>query len=316
MKILVTGANGFIGSALTSYLVADRLHSVVAQSRIRNNQLAPSVESVATGNFDSNTDWQNALCGVEAVIHTAGMVHWRERDSPSTLARFRAVNLGGSVNLARQATQAGVRRFVFISSIGVNGLYTEAGRPFKESDLPQPHNHYALSKFEAEQGLRQIATETTLEVVIVRPPLVYGAQAPGNFGALSRLLKLGCPMPFGSVKNLRSFVALDNLVHFIALCVTHPSAANQLFLVSDGHDLSTAEFVAGLRQSIGQSDRLVRVPVWILRAAAMLTGQSDSIERLCSNLQVDMNQASTLLGWQPPFAVAEGLRRAMRDGAA
>ena len=311
MKILITGANGYIGSALTKYLAADGEHHVTAQSRTRINSLMPSDVSVVTGHIDSNTDWQKALQGIDAIVHTAARVHVQEQDSPAALAYFFAVNRDGSLNLARQAAQAGVRRLVFISSIGVNGSHTEAGKLFTESDPPQPHNNYALSKLEAERGLLQIGAETGLEVVIVRPPLVYGAQAPGNFGALCRLLKRGYPVPFGSIGNLRSLVALDNLLHFIALCVVHPSAANQVFLVSDGHDLSTCQLVAGLRQVLGQPARLVRVPVWILLAAGKLTGQSASIERVCSNLQVDITRARALLGWQPPLTVAEGLRRAV-----
>jgi len=314
VKILITGANGYIGSALTKYLAADDKHHVVAQSRTRINCLMPSVVSVVTGHIDSNTDWQNALHGIDAIVHTAARVHVQEQDSPAALAYFFAVNRDGSLNLARQAAQAGVRRLVFISSIGVNGSHTEAGKPFRESDLPQPHNNYALSKLEAERGLLQIGAETGLEVVILRPPLVYGAQAPGNFGALCRLLKRGHPVPFGSIVNLRSLVALDNLLHFIALCMVHPSAANQVFLVADGHDLSTCQLVAGLRQVLGQPARLVRVPVWTLLMAGKLTGQSASIERLCSNLQVDITRAKALLGWQPPLTVAEGLRRAVGAG--
>jgi len=314
VKILITGANGYIGSALTKYLAADGEHHVVAQSRIRINSLMPSVVSVVTGHIDSNTDWQKALHGIDAIVHTAARVHVQEQDSPAALAYFFAVNRDGSLNLARQAAQAGVRRLVFISSIGVNGSHTEAGKPFRESDLPQPHNNYALSKLEAERGLLQIGVETGLEVVILRPPLVYGAQAPGNFGTLCRLLKRGHPVPFGSIVNLRSLVALDNLLHFIALCVVHPSAANQVFLVADGHDLSTGQLVAGLRQVLGQPARLVRVPVWTLLMAGKLTGQSASIERLCSNLQVDITRARALLGWQPPLTVAEGLRRAVGAG--
>ncbi len=314
MKILITGANGYIGSALTKYLAADGEHHVVAQSRTQINSLMPSVVSVVTGHIDSNTDWQKALHGIDAIVHTAAQVHVQEQDSPAAVAYFFAVNRDGSLNLARQAAQARVRRLVFISSIGVNGSHTEAGKPFRESDLPQPHNSYALSKLEAERGLLQIGAETGLEVVILRPPLVYGAQAPGNFGTLCRLLKRGHPVPFGSIVNLRSLVALDNLLHFIALCVVHPSAANQVFLVADGHDLSTCQLVAGLRQVLGQPARLVRVPVWTLLMAGKLTGQSASIERFCSNLQVDITRARALLGWQPPLTVAEGLRRAVGAG--
>ncbi len=205
----------------------------------------------------------------------------------------------------------GVRRFVFVSSIGVNGLETGHGQGFFEADKPNPHNAYALSKWEAEQGLMQIATATGLEVVIIRPPLVYGPDAPGNFGSLMRAVQRGWPLPLGAVHNQRSLVALDNLVDFIITCITHPQAANQTFLVSDGQDLSTTELVRGMSQAAGVPSRLLPVPVWALRAGALLLGKGDAVQRLCGNLQMDISKARSLLGWVPPVSVQEGLRRAM-----
>jgi nucleoside-diphosphate-sugar epimerase len=205
----------------------------------------------------------------------------------------------------------GVRRFVFVSSIGVNGLQSGPGKAFSEADQPKPHNAYALSKWEAEQGLFRIADETGLEVVIIRPTLVYGPNAPGNFGLLMRSVQRGWPLPLGAVRNMRSLVALDNLVDFIVTCITHPQAANQTFLVSEGQDLSTTELVRGIAQAAGGPASLLPVPVWALQAGATLLGKGDAVQRLCGNLQVDISKARSLLGWIPPVSVEEGLRRAM-----
>jgi nucleoside-diphosphate-sugar epimerase len=204
-----------------------------------------------------------------------------------------------------------VNRFVFISSIGVNGSQTTIDKLFSESDQAKPHNAYALSKWEAEQGLMQIAAETGLEVVIIRPPLVYGCNAPGNFGSLMRAVQHGWPLPLGAVHNQRSMVALDNLVDFIVTCITHPQAANQTFLVSDGQDLSTTELIRGMAKAAGVSPRLLPVPVWALQAGATLLGKGGVVQRLCGNLQVDISKARSFLGWLPPLSVSEGLRRAM-----
>jgi nucleoside-diphosphate-sugar epimerase len=242
-------------------------------------------------------------------VHLAARVHVLHYAVEDPLAAFRAVNVGGTLNLARQAICAGVKRFVFISSIGVNGSQTTKGKSFSESDKPKPHNAYALSKWEAELGLLQIADETGLEVVIIRPPLVYGANAPGNFGSLLRAVKLGWPLPLGTVRNQRSLVALDNLVDFIITCITHPLAANQTFLISDGQDLSTTELVRGMALAASVPARLLPVPVWALELAGRLLGKGDAVQRLCSNLQVDISKARSLLGWVPPVSVDEGLRR-------
>jgi nucleoside-diphosphate-sugar epimerase len=205
----------------------------------------------------------------------------------------------------------GVPRFVFLSSIGVNGVQTASGKAFSETDQTKPHNAYSLSKWEAEQGLLRIAHETGLEVVIIRPPLVYGPEAPGNFGSLKRAVQLGWPLPMAALHNQRSLVALDNLVDFITTCITHPQGANQTFLVSDGQDLSTTELVRGMAQAAGVPARLIPIPVWALQAGASLLGKGDVVQRLCSNLQVDISKARNLLGWVPPVSVEEGLRRAM-----
>jgi nucleoside-diphosphate-sugar epimerase len=230
------------------------------------------------------------------------------------MTAFRAVNVEGTLNLARQAAAAGVKRFVFISSVKVNGESMQSGRAFTEADAPNPQDAYGQSKHEAEQGLRQLSADTGMEVVIIRPPLVYGPGVKANFAALMRAVQCGWPLPLGAVHNQRSLVGLDNLVDFIITCITHPHAANQTFFVSDGQDLSTIELVRGMAQAAGLTARLLPVPVWALRAGASLLGKGDAVQRLCGNLQVDISKARSLLAWVPPVSVAEGLRRAMGKG--
>jgi nucleoside-diphosphate-sugar epimerase len=231
--------------------------------------------------------------------------------SADPLAAFRAVNVEGTLNLARQAAAGGVKRFVFVSSVKVNGEETELDQPFNEDDEPCPIDPYGISKMEAEQGLRQLSADTGMEVVIIRPPLVYGPGVKANFAALIRAVQRGWPLPLGALYNQRSLVALDNLVDFIVTCITHPQAANQTFLVSDGQDRSTTELLRSMAQAARVPARLLPVPVWALQAGASLLGKGDSVQRLCGNLQVDISKARNLLGWVPPVSVEEGLRRAM-----
>ena len=307
MRFLVTGATGFVGRAVCTEL-AQRKHDVhravrrLAGSGGRNFEL---------GDICPATNWSGALEDVDAVVHLAARVHVMHESAENPLEEFRKVNVAGTEHLARAAVASGAKRFVYLSSIGVNGAQTVLGKPFSETDKPNPQNAYALSKWEAEQGLFRIADETGLEVVIIRPPLVYGPNAPGNFGSLMRAVQRGLPLPLGAVHNQRSLVALHNLVDFIVICITHPQAANQTFLVSDGQDLSTTDLVRGMAQAAGVPARLLPVPVWALQAGASLLGKGDAVQRLCGNLQVDMSKARSLLGWVPPVSVDEGLRRAM-----
>jgi UDP-glucose 4-epimerase len=266
---------------------------------------------VAVGDLSAQADWSEALAGVQTVVHAAARVHVMDETATDTLTEFRRVNVQGTLQLARQAEASGVRRFVFISSIKVNGEVTNLGLPFTAENIPAPLDPYGVSKMEAEQALRQIATETGMEVVIIRPPLVYGPGVKANFAALMRAVQRGWPLPLGAVHNQRSLVALDNLVDFIVTCITHPQAANQTFLVSDGQDLSTTELVRGMAQAAGMPARLLPVPVWALQAGATLLGKGDAVQRLCGNLQVDISKARQLLGWVPPVSVEDGLRRAV-----
>jgi UDP-glucose 4-epimerase len=315
MTILVTGASGFVGADLCQILVA-RGYGVRGVFRKTNGVTATHspFERVGVATIDASTAWSLVLQDVETVVHLAARVHVMSDTSLDPLAAFRLVNTEATLNLACQAAQAGVKRFIFISSVKVNGEETELDQPFNEDDEPRPIDPYGISKMEAEQGLRKIAANTGMEVVIIRPPLVYGPGVKANFAALMRAVQRGWPLPLGAVHNQRSLVALDNLVDFIVTCISHPHAANQTFLVSDGQDLSTTELVRGMAQAAGVPARLLPVPVWALQAGATLLGKGDAVQRLCGNLQVDISKARSLLGWVPPVSVDEGLRRAMGAG--
>lgn len=308
--ILVTGATGFVGSALVSRLAHEGVETRACVRR-DNASMPNGVHTVQVGDLTADADWSRALARVGVIVHAAARVHVMDDTATNPLDEFRRINVQGTLNLARQAAAAGVRRFVFISSIKVNGEDTKLGVSFSEYDLPAPLDPYGVSKMEAEHGLRAIAAQTGMEVVIIRPPLVYGPGVKANFASLMRAVQRGWPLPLGAVHNQRSLVALDNLVDFIVTCVTHQQAANQTFLVSDGQDLSTSELVRGLARAAGVTARLVSVPVWGLQTGASLLGKWDAVQRLCGNLQVDISKARSLLGWVPPVSVDEGLRRAV-----
>lgn len=309
MNLLVTGANGWIGERLTRRLIMDGFETIAA---VRSIDLTGLIQKqIGVGTIDHATVWGSALDEVRVVLHLAARVHVMADTASDPLAEFRRVNVQGTLNLARQAAAAGVRRFVFISSIKVNGESTQPGRPFTPDDAPAPTDAYGVSKMEAEQGLRELAAQTGMEVVIIRPPLVYGPGVKANFAVLLRAVQRGYPLPLGAIHNQRSLVGLDNLVDFITTCITHPKAANQTFLISDGQDLSTTELVRAMAQAAGVPARLLPVPVWALQLAGCLTGKTDAVQRLCGNLQIDSSKALTALGWKPKWSVAEGLRRAM-----
>ena len=310
-KICITGASGLIGQALVAQLVSHKRFDVLALTRKTPTHPMAGAKYLVAGDLTAPLQWQDALVGAHTVVHTAARVHVMHDTSVDPMAEFRIVNVEGTLNLARQSAAAGVKRFVFISSIKVNGEFTQPGQAFTEADAPDPQDAYSLSKHEAELGLRQLATVSDMELVIIRPPLVYGPGAKANFAALVRAVQRGLPLPLGAVHNRRSLVALDNLVDLIVICMTHPQAANQTFLVSDGQDLSTAELVRAMAKAAGVSARLLPVPVWALQAGATLLGKGDAVRRLCANLQLDISKARSLLGWVPPVSLEEGLRRAM-----
>jgi nucleoside-diphosphate-sugar epimerase len=309
-RLLITGGTGFVGSAL-----AARARKCGFDVRVSSRR-TPSPENrdtvFQTAELDGTTDWMPALSGVDVVVHCAARVHLLNDRVRDPLQAFRIANRDATLHLARQARIAGVRRFVFISSIGVNGAETLA-KPFCEQDAPAPHSPYAVSKHEAEIGLMALARESGLEVVIIRPPLIYGPRAPGNFGKLMRAIEGHKHLPLGSIFNQRSLVGRDNLTDFILLCAEHPKAANETFLISDGVDISTTELLKRMAHAVSVPARLWRVPVSLLVLAGSVFGKREAIRSLTGNLQLDISKACDLLGWEPPVGIDEGLRRIHDD---
>jgi len=307
-RVLVTGANGFVGRALCSE-VAIRGFEVGGMTRLPWH-LPSGIESFVVDFMDESADCREGLIGCLVLVHAAARVHVMADTAENPLDEFRRINVEGTLNLARQAAAAGVRRFVFISSVKVNGEATQLGHPFCVDDAPAPLDPYGISKMEAEQGLREIAAKTGMEVVIIRPPLVYGPGVKANFAAMMRWLQRGVPLPLGAIDNRRSLVALDNLVDLILTCITHPAAANQTFLVSDGEDVSTMQLLRRMGQALGRPARLLPVPAGLLELGAALVGRRDMAQRLCGSLQVDIDKTRQLLGWSPPLTLDQGLKKA------
>lgn len=308
--VVVTGANGFVGRAVVQRLIADGV-TVRAAVRQSGAPFAKSVEVVLVDDLDSGDGWDAALHGADAVVHCAARVHRIADAAGDPLAAFRRINRDGTEALARRAAAAGVRRFVFISSIGVNGAETFAA-PFRADDAPAPHSPYAISKYEAEIALARIASESDLEVVVLRPPLVHGPGAPGNFATLLRAVDRGLPLPFGAIRNRRSFVAIGNLVDVVTIALQHPAAPARAWLVSDGDDLSTPELVRRMAAALGRPARLVPVPERLLRLALQLAGRADLGQRLCASLVLDIDDTHRLLGWLPRVGVDAALVDAAR----
>ncbi|UWH25676.1 SDR family oxidoreductase [Pseudomonas sp. HD6515] len=306
-SVLVTGGNGFIGAALIKKLTERQIGQVRAAVR-RPGVTCVGAEPIVVGNIDGATDWCAALAGVNYVVHAAARVHVMREAEADALLAFRKVNVDGSLNLARQAAQAGVKRFVFISSIKVNGEVTAAGAPYRACDLPAPVDAYGLSKLEAEEGLRRVALETGMELVIIRPVLVYGPGVKANFLSMMKWLCRGVPLPFGAIDNRRSLVSLFNLVDLIMVCIEHPLAAGETFLASDGEDVSTTQLLRKLACALGKPARLVPVPASWMRAVAMLIGQGSVAQRVLCSLQVDIEKNRELLGWEPPLSLDQGLK--------
>ncbi|QAY92454.1 SDR family oxidoreductase [Pseudomonas sp. ACM7] len=305
--ILLTGATGFVGGAILNRLHHENKHPVVVAVRDESRVPIQGVPKVCIKSFDGGTRWEEHLTGSDVVIHSAARVHVMNDVETDPLAAFRKVNVEGTLNLARQAAAAGVRRFIFISSIKVNGEGTVPGTAYAADDVPAPMDPYGISKMEAEQGLRELAVETAMEVVIIRPVLVYGPGVKANFLNMMRWLDKGVPLPFGAIHNSRSLVALDNLVDLVLTCIVHPAAANQTFLVSDGEDLSTTTLLSKMAKALNKPARLIPVPSWILQSGAALVGKKGLSQRLCGSLQVDITKTRNLLGWTPPLSVDEAL---------
>ncbi|MBV4457380.1 SDR family oxidoreductase [Pseudomonas sp. COR58] len=304
--ILVTGGSGFVGRALIARLAALPC-SVIAPVRDMATVFPANVRKVQAGDLGPGQDWAASLQGVDCIVHAAARVHVMHDTDADPLAAFRQVNVEGTVNLARQAAAAGVRRFVFVSSVKVNGEGTPPGRAYSADDAPAPADPYGISKLEAETALLALAHATGMEVVIVRPVLVYGPGVKANFLSMMRWLARGVPLPFGAVDNRRSLVAIDNLVDFIAVCLEHPAAAGQVFLVSDGEDLSTTQLLRKLAAALQVRARLLPVPVALMRAAATALGRRDLSQRVFGSLQVDIDKNRRLLGWTPPVSLDHAL---------
>lgn len=307
-KVLLTGANGFIGSAIANALLCSRFDVLQAVRKSTN------LKETSIGSLDDGTDWNKVLTDCSVVVHCAARVHVMKDAISDSLSEYRKVNVAGTLNLAKQAACAGVKRFIFLSSIKVNGEETNLGRAYTDQDVAAPQDEYAISKAEAEVGLRSLADETGMEVVIIRPPLVYGPGVKGNFYTLMSLVARGLPLPFGlATTNRRSFVSVDNLVSLIMTCIDHPNAANQTFLVSDGEDLSTTDLLLRIGKSLNCPVRLVPIPVNILIILSWLLGKKPIAQRLLGSLQLDISKTCSLLNWKPPVPVDEGLRRVTRQ---
>lgn len=301
-----------MGGALVRRLAAaPACEGVVAGVRRKAESSPEGVQQVRVGDLLPTTDWGLALQGVDAVVHCAARVHVMQDDATAPLQAYREVNVNGTLNLARQAARGGVRRFVFVSSIKVNGEATQLGRPFTADQVPLPLDPYGVSKLEAEQGLHDIEAQTGMEVVIVRPPLVYGPGVKANFATMMRWVTRGIPLPLGAIHNARSMVALDNLVDFLVTCIKHPAAAGQTFLVSDGEDVSTTELLRRTAQAMGKKTLLLPVPASVLELGATLLGKRAVAQRLCGSLQVDITKTRRVLGWTPPLTLDQGLKKAV-----
>jgi nucleoside-diphosphate-sugar epimerase len=308
VKILLVGASGFVGRHVMRRLMADGLDFRAAVHR--NDAGFPlGIETVKGIRLDSDFDWSSGLSGCDAVIHLGARVHVMGDASADPLAEYRRINVEGTLQLARQASEAGVRRFVFLSSVKANGEATAPGRTFAEDDVPAPLDPYGISKLEAECGLQHLAQETDMGIVILRPPLVYGPGVQANFLSMMRWLRRGIPLPLGSIDNRRSLIAVENLVDLIITALSHPAATNQVYMASDGDDLSTPELLRRLASALGTKAHLLAFPPALLARLAMLTGQQDKVNRLRESLRIDIGKARRGLGWQPPVSIDEGLRR-------
>ena len=308
VKVLVTGASGFVGSALSRYLSLSESYDVVGAVRLGAKSLSEfPMESRYCDLSDddaSNVNFED----IDVVIHTAARVHQMDDRSEDPLEEFMKINCDGTLNLAKQAVKAGVKRFIFLSSIKVNGEKTQPGKSFRYDDLHKSEDHYGKSKSEAELGLLKIASESKLEVCIIRPPLVYGPGVKANFSALLKLASKNFPVPFGSIQNKKSFVAIDNLVSLIVTCIDHPNAINQVFLVSDDQDISTSKLYSIMTNAYGKKARLIKVNTLLLKRAFGLIGKGPMIDRLCDDLRVDIEHTKVSLDWTPVVSTDDGVK--------
>ncbi|MCZ4310109.1 MULTISPECIES: SDR family oxidoreductase [Vibrio] len=306
MKLAVTGSTGLVGNMLATRLANENL---LLLGRTQPKRMSDG--QFFKVDINSSSNYLDVLEGVEVVIHLAARVHTMGYTGDDSLDLYREVNTHGTENLARQAAKSGVKRFIFISSVKVNGESTRAGAPFSASDLQEPEDEYGLSKAEAENKLFQIGKQTGMEIVVIRPPLVYGPGVKANFASLMRLAEKGIPLPFGCIsQNQRSLVSVENLVDLIVTCIKHPKAANEIFLVSDDNDVSTSQMARQMAISFEQTTRQLPVPVWCYQLAGKLLGKSDVVDRLVGSLQVDITYTKETLEWRPPQSLEDGFREA------
>ena len=328
--VLVTGANGFIGTALCKKLLSKGCYVRGAVRPDKSSFLSEKVIPARIKSIDGDTDWKEAIEGVDTVVHLAARVHMLKDTDSNSLAVYRKVNVFGTERLANTAAENGVRRFVYLSSVKVNGEGTEirgrrselarrqsggvggqGGEPkefFSEKDVPEPHDPYAVSKWEAEQILRDVEADTGLEVVILRPPLVYGPGVKANFLRLFKIVERGIPLPFAKIDNQRSFIYLDNMIDAIITCINHPGAAGQTFLISDGEDVSTPELIRRIASVLGKPARLFSIPLFLMRLAGKLLGKSAATDRLFGSLTIDSAKIRRELEWKPPYTMKHGLK--------
>ena len=307
-NILITGASGFLGVALAKVLTGVKGCRLVAALRNDSFELPVGISSCFVGDIGPTTNWKPVVSDIDIVIHLAALTHITGDTVPDPLAEFRRVNVEGTLNLAGQAASANVKRFIFISSVKVNGETTQPYSPFTEKAPCSPLSQYAISKYEAEQGLKKISKKTGMEMVIIRPPLIYGPNVKGNFRSMVQWLEKGIPLPLGAVHNKRSLIALGNLIDLIITCIDHPAAANQIFLAADDEDLSTTDLLYRIGLAMTKQARLIPVPVKLLEIGALLIGRQAVAQRLLGSLQIDISKARDLLGWEPPISVKEGLK--------
>ena len=306
-NLLITGANGFVGRALISKLALETNHFVRASVRKKIIQFPSQIEVLENMDASSNTNWTDALRDIDVVVHLFARVHVMDDKVADPLLEFRNINVNATIALANAAAKQGIKRFVFLSSVKVNGEST-FHKPFSESDLPHPQDAYAISKWEAEEALRKISKDTGMEVVIIRSPLVYGPNVKANFLKMMQYIKRGMPLPLGAIQNKRSLIGVDNLVDFIATIISHPNAANQTFLISDDEDISTTDLLRRIGKYIGRPARLIPLHPKILSFLFNILGRQDFGDRLLGSLEVDITKAKKLLAWSPPKTLDEGLR--------
>ncbi|MEE3878787.1 UDP-glucose 4-epimerase family protein [Vibrio sp. YYF0003] len=305
MNVLVTGASGFIGSKLL-----DRLDLSLVKVLGRDLPAGFPCSQFYKHNIDGCTSYSEVLCNIDTVVHLAARVHVMEDNATDPREEYREVNTYGTVNLAKQAAKFGVKRFIFVSSIKVNGESSNHERPFTHKDVHSPQDYYGQSKSEAELELLKLSDETGLEIVVIRPTLVYGPGVKANFASLMNLVSKGIPLPFGCItNNKRSLVSVDNLVDLIITCIDHPKAANQVFLVSDDHDVSTSEMVSEMTIALAKPTWQMPVPVWLYKLAGKLFNKSDVVDRLTGSLQVDITHTKETLGWNPPQTLQDGFKQ-------